>query len=238
MSLPGRLKYATSQAFDIAGLPDSYTFVKVKVKNIAFVKDVAIHSRGFDGTWAEQAMGWLANFGNFDLFSLNASYTEEFVIRYTVQGETFWDNNNGGNYHLTNFTQVVGGNVMLNKATAKIGTEAGGGFVFTTSWVEGEIYVNNLSFAKQVSIRLSADGGLTWQDTDATFAGAATEATFAGSSGVEVWKFKTPELNLDQTSNIFQCAVYYRNIATGEIFWDNNFDQNYQLNKVDDSTIE
>jgi len=35
--------------------------------------------------------------------------------------------------------------VILNKATARRGSQAGG-FVFTTSWVEGEIFVKNVSF--------------------------------------------------------------------------------------------
>jgi hypothetical protein len=237
LSKPVRLKYATSQAFDIAGLPDSYTYVRVKVQNIAFAKDVEIYFNLYGGTWSNQALGWIANFADYDLFGLRAPYTEEFVIKYVVNGETFWDNNNGRHYHLTNFTNAVGGNVMLNKAIARIGTEAGGGFVFTTSWVEGEVYVNNLSFGKQVGIRLSSDGGITWQDTAATFAGNITEGTFATSSGAEVWRFKTPELNINQASNTFQFAMYFRNLATGEMFWDNNFDQNYKLSKADGSTI-
>ena len=34
------------------------------------------------------------------------------------------------------------------------GSHAGGGFVFTTSWLEGQILVNNRSFAKDNGVRL------------------------------------------------------------------------------------
>lgn len=238
MDLPVRLKYGTSQAFDIAGLPESYTYVRVKAQNLAFLKQVAIHHRLADGTWTEEPLQWLANFGDYDVFGHSGLYTEEFVVRYTVNGQTFWDNNCGPNYRLTNFTNVVGGNVMLNRATARTGTEAGGGFTVTTSWVEGEIYVNNLSFAKEVGIRLSADGGVSWQDTDGAFAGNVSEGTFATSAGAELWTFRTPELNLNPVADAFRFALYYRKLQTGETFWDNNFYQNYTLRKADGSTIE
>jgi hypothetical protein len=55
---------------------------------------------------------------------------------------------------------------------------------------------------------------------------------------VELWKFKTPELNIDETSDEFMFAVFYRNLATGEVFWDNNFEQNYRVSKTDGSTVQ
>ena len=124
------------------------------------------------------------------------------------------------------------------KHQGKIGHETGGGFTFTTSWIEGEIYVNNLAFAKRVGIRFSTDGGTTWQDSDAAFAGGVSEGTFATSSGAELWKFKTPELNLDAASTMFRFAIYYQNLATGEWFWDNKFGRDYRLSKNDGSTVE
>jgi len=74
----------------------------------------------------------------------------QFVIRYAVAGATFFDNNAGLDYHFASNLAMVGGNVVLNRATAKRGSQAGGGFVFTTSWLEGQILVNNRSFAKDV----------------------------------------------------------------------------------------
>lgn len=239
MHRPVRLKYATSQAFTVGGVSDAYMYTKAKVSNIGFAKDVQIHFRTPSGTWIEQPLIWIANFGDYDLFLLNhGTHTAEFVIRYSVNGVTFWDNNQNVNYHLNNFANTVGGNVVLNRAVAKIGTQVGGGFVFTTSWLEGEIYVNNLSFGKQVGVRLSTDGGLSWQDTNASFVGNIGEGTFTTSLGAELWRFKTPELNLDPAATFFRFAIYYRNLATNEWFWDNNFEQDYRMSKVEGTFIE
>jgi hypothetical protein len=179
-------------------------------------------------------LNWQKNFGAYDIFarSDNTFVTTQFVIRYSVDGQTFWDNNDGANYHIDEVRpNTVGGGVVLNKATARRGSQAGGGFVFTTSWVEGEIFVKNLSFNKRVGIRLSANGWASFQDTDASFNGNVPVAE--GLSQVESWKFKTPELNLDESRPDFRLAVFYNNLDTGEWIWDNNFDQDYTLSKTD-----
>ena len=126
--------------------------------------------------------------------------------------------------------------MILNTASARRGSQAGGGFVFTTSWVEGEIFVKNLSFQKQVGIRLSANGGASFHDTNASFSGNVSVAV--GLSQVEIWKFKTPELNLDQTSAEFRFAIFYNNLETDQWFWDNNFGQDYTLSKIDLDSID
>jgi hypothetical protein len=160
---PSRLKYVKSETFSPGGGITGViaTTISAKVKNLGFAKEVAVRYREPGGNWSERSLGWEENFSDYDLFSLNDNSVllTEFALRYTVNGQTFWDNNSGGNYRLdTLHPNTAGGNVALNLATARQGTEAGGGFVFTTSWVEGEIYVNNLSYNKQVGIRLSSNG--------------------------------------------------------------------------------
>jgi hypothetical protein len=236
-----RLKYIESDNFSPGGgiTGVNNTKMTAKAKNIAFAKDVAIHYAQADGAWVERPLAWHKNYLHHDLFALtdNSFITTEFVIRYTVNGETFWDNNGGGNYHVdSERPNTIGGNVILNKATARRGSQAGGGFVFTTSWIEGEIFVKNLSFQKHVGIRVSANGGASFHDTNASFSGNVPVAV--GLSQVEVWKFKTAELNIDQSSAEFRFAVFYNNLDSGEWFWDNNFRQDYTLSKTDLATIE
>jgi hypothetical protein len=238
---PIRLKYIESDNFSTGGgiTGVNNTKVTAKVKNMAFAKDVAIHYSQSDGTWVERPLAWQKNFPNYDLFALtdNSFVSTEFVLRYTVNGETFWDNNNGANYHIDSARpNTVGGNVILNRATARRGSQAGGGFVFTTSWIEGEILVKNLSFQKHVGIRLSANGGTSFHDTNASFSGNVPVAV--GVSQVEIWKFKTPELNLDQSTANFRFAIFYNNPDSGEWFWDNNFGQDYTLSKTDLAIVE
>src|SRR6266446_2626920 len=88
-----------------------------------------------------------------------------------------------------------------------------------------------LTNSPHVGIRLSADNWATFQDTNSSFSGTVPVAT--GSSQVEVWKFKTPEFNLDESTPYFHFAIFYNNLDTGEWFWDNNFGQDYTLNKAD-----
>ncbi|MBI3795521.1 MAG: hypothetical protein HY268_00925 [Deltaproteobacteria bacterium] len=211
---PVRLKYVESDNFSPGGGVTGVNNTKItaKVKNLAFAKDVALHYAQSDGTWTEKALRWQKNFGAYDVFALsdNTFVMTQFVIRYSVEGQTFWDNNDEANYHIDEIRpNTVGGNVILNKATARRGTQAGGGFVVTTSWVEGEIFVKNLSANKRVGLRLSPDG----------------------------W-FKTPELNLDESRPDFIFAVFYNNLDTGEWFWDSNFGQDYTLSKTDFATDE
>jgi len=232
-----RLKYGESETFAPGGGITGVEITKAsaKVANIAFQKDVALHYRQPDGTWAERALTWQANYGDYDLFGRNFNdiVTTEFALRYAAGGQTFWDNNNFANYHVdTGQPNVVGErSVVLNKATAKRGTEAGGGLVFTTSWTEGEIYVQNRSFNKRVGIRLTANNWATFLDTDATFSGTVSVAT--GLPEVELWKFKTGEFNLDESTPNFRFAIYYHDLDSGAWFWDNNFGRDYTLSKTD-----
>jgi hypothetical protein len=238
---PVRLKYGVSETFSpgggITGVKN--TNVTAKVKNIAFAKDVAVRYAQDDGSWAERPLTWQKTFSDYDTFVRHDGtfVTAQFVVRYSVAGQTFWDNNNGANYHVDGARpNTVGGNVVLNRATARRGSQAGGGFVFTTSWVDGDILVKNLSFNKRVGIRLSANDWASFQDTDASFDGIVPVSI--GLSQVERWKFKTPELNLETSHLDFKFAIYYNNLNTGAWFWDDNFGQDYTLSKTDLSTDE
>lgn len=96
---------------------------------------------------------------------------------------------------------AVGGNVVLNR---QIGRGGRRGFVVETSWIEGEIYVNNLCYAKRVGVWYTVDNGATSQGSDGHYLGPATEGTHASSAGAEGWAFKTPELNFNAASDTFR----------------------------------
>ena len=208
------------------------------MKNIAFSKDVAVHYTPDGATWKDRPLNFTSHFGDHDIFSGEVNeQVLQFVIRYAAAGATFFDNNAGLDYHFASNLAMVGGNVVLNRATAKRGSQAGGGFVFTTSWLEGQILVNNRSFAKDVGVRLSVDNGHTFHDTQGFFAGSNADNGIFVGPGAEVWQFKTPELNLDNSASEFRFAVFYQDQATGEVFWDNNFRQDYRVSKADGATI-
>jgi hypothetical protein len=236
-----RLKYATTQEFSVGGISYAFTYMRVKVRNAGFEKTVGAHYDEGAAVWPDVLLPWLDNYGDYDVFGSSAQFTsDQFAVWADVAGETDWDNNGGMNYHVPNFHSVVGGNVALHQAIARQGTEAGGGFTVQTSWFEGQIYVNNLTFGKRVGVRFTADGGATWQDSDATYIAPVTEGAYSTAGGpgtAEGWRFKTPEYNLNTAAPDFFFAVYFERLDTGDWYWDNNFGQNYTLSKMDGATI-
>lgn len=60
-----RLKYATTQQFALGGIPGgvSYTYIRVKVKNIAYEKTVQVHYKAssFPEMWADMPLSWMGN---------------------------------------------------------------------------------------------------------------------------------------------------------------------------------
>lgn len=236
MITPARPKVAYNDFYAVSGMTWNWTHVGVHVKNIAYSKIVQLHYKGIDGFWHDSDLVHGGYYGNFNVFGGgNAVYTNEFVIRYLVDGVEYWDNNGGQNYP----SPCVGGNIMLKKAVARIGTQAGGGFTVKTSWMEGEIYVSNISFNKKAVVRYSVDNGLTFSDADAIYAGKQKTTANAEVDAVEIWKFKTPELNYNNASDAFRFALYYQRLdpgpSFGATFWDNNFGEDYFLSKVDGS---
>jgi len=235
---PVRLKLAQKEYDSGGGFEVSFAPISVKVQNLTLAKDVAIRYTPDNLTWKDHPLSWTApTLGNYDLFAGTVNEeVEQFVIRYSVIGQTFWDNNNGQNYDFRSDLTFVGGNVVLYKATARQGTQAGGGFTVTTSWLEGEILVNNFGFSKNVGIVITVDGGASWSTVQGNLAQSTADGKFSGTG--RVWTFKTPELNLNPASDKFLFAVFHHDLASGKEFWDNNFGQNYQISKANDSTLE
>ena len=244
--LPVRLKYAISQFSDaITGVNLKNIYAKVKVKKFGIQSNVLFFYKKNDGIWDAEPLILEANYGDYDIYSTkNIPVTEEFAIKYTVDSLSYWDNNNGNNYHLlTNrVNNLIGGKVVLNKAIAKTDPE-GGEIENKTNWLEGEIYIcRKNSYSKRVGIKISADNGNSWQEVDATYEYPVSEGSYIdvaqGELEVELWTFKTPAYNYNPDATFFKLAVYYQNLETGEFYWDNNFQQDYKISKIYGSSIE
>jgi hypothetical protein len=210
---------------------DSEATFSVKVRNLAYIKDVVVHYTADHITWKNQPFAWLApTFETYDLFSGSINdHVRQFVIRYSVNGQTFYDNNSGHNYSFEEDSDTVGGNVTLYKATARQDAKTG------ASWLEGDILVNNVDPPKEVGIVMTADGGATWTTTQAQLASFTSDGKSVAPS--EVWSFKTPESGQNVASNRFVFAVFYRDLETSIEYWDNNFGQNYQISKTNGAIL-
>jgi hypothetical protein len=220
--LPVRLAYAIPYNFSTGGVSFSHTYVRVKVSNLAFDKQVIFHYRDVT-TWRDFALPWTANYGRYDVFSSSqAPYVEAFAVSYTVGNQTYWDNNYSSDYTLLNFHSTVGGDVMLRRVSFAL-TSSFQSFTF------GTIYVNNLSFNKRVGVRMTPQFTSDWIDVGAHYVGAADEGSPVNLGRVERWDYSSPLIN---TSGGYQVAAYYQNLDTGEWHWDNNFGQDYTVGPV------
>ena len=121
------------------GFEVTFAPISVKVQNLAFAKDVAVHYTPDNVTWKDMSLAFVApSFGNYDLFSGTVNeQVEQFVIRYSVNGQTFYDNNNGQNYSFESNLTTVGGNValMTPQRTAK------GGFLGMQDYMTADVYL-------------------------------------------------------------------------------------------------
>jgi hypothetical protein len=239
--MPVHLKIAFNQNYAVSGMTFNWTTLFAKVSNLAFDKQVdLVYSPLGSSAWLTQPLGFVSHHGNYDVFgsdSVGLSTVETFALRYRVAGSEYWDNNFGANYTIgPAFSGKVGGHVCLRSAVAHRKTEAGGGFTFDTGWFEGEILVDNLAFNKRVGVVYSRDDGATWSSVDGSYGGAVA-AVASNVSGVEVWKFKTPQLNVEPGTDSYRFAVFFEVTDWGTSYWDNNFGQDYLLSKAAGATL-
>lgn len=239
--MPVRLKIAYNQNYAVSGMTFNWTTLSAKVRNIAFDKQVdLVYSPFGSSAWLEHPLGFMSHHGNYDVFgsdSVTLSSVETFALRYRVAGAEYWDNNFGADYTIgPAFAGKVGGHVSLRSATAFRRIEAGGGFTFDTGWFEGEIVVDNLAFDKRVGVAYTRDGGVTWNTVDGTYLGPVV-AIATDVSGVEVWKFKTPQLNIAPASDVYRFAVFFEVMDSGVTYWDNSFGQDYFLSQTAGSKL-
>jgi hypothetical protein len=183
----------------------------VVVENLAYIKEVAIFAE-LGPTWkavdAEYRQGLP---GNRELWVAPASNGEgQFVVRYSVNGATYWDNNAGNNYKFPqafdDFLALTGRNYRVIMANAGL---SGG----TMKVVIG---VHNLAYLKTVGVVYSTDN---WQTVHTAYATYARTM----SSGLEIWN---ADANVGSASEVI-LAVFYR--VSGNEYWDNNFTRNYKV---------
>jgi hypothetical protein len=221
---PVRVAYAATQVFNPSGgVSISYSYVLVRVDNFGYQKQVLLHAPVSVGWWQQHELVWVEGRGDHDLFATVPNMVPavtEFAVSYTVNGRTYWDSRLGENYRLGTLNTAVAGNIAVVSVLCRLFGQSG-------IDVTGDIYVNNLSAHKEVGIRLSADGGIVWQDVPAAYAGPATEQVVVNLGAVERWRFDyAPSAAVQQPLTF---AAYYRDHQVGVTYWDNNFGHNYSL---------
>lgn len=200
--------YYADESFNYHGYEE--TTIYIKVKNLGYNKDVAVHYYNSNSsTWTDQQATYVTTLSDgSEIWKADiGAWGLEYAIKYTVNGATYWDNNNGSNYTIDD---ILGVNPV--KALRPYYYE-------TTNYSAFPIRatVKNLAYTKLVNVRYTQDNWAT----------SSTKALVYNSnysnSTEELWD---TTLSLDANKiNGFQYYVYYQ--VNGQTYYDNNFGVNY-----------
>lgn len=217
-SKPVELIYAKPTKYEVYMGAQGY----IDVENIAYEKNITIHY-SYDGiSWEDIAAEYYApSSGNREIwkFQIPNTYsigmrfnaTITFAIKYEVNGETYWDNNNGSNY------SVATGYGIPTRYDFGCGSAAlhAVSRYPTNKDINGTIQLKNIAYEKDVRIRYTTDNWATYNEVSAQY-------LFSVDDRIEEWKFELPP-----TEDTVEFAISYT--VNGTTYWDNNFGENYTV---------
>ncbi len=220
----------------------------VEVDSIPFSKSVIVHHKMSDGTWANfplkkiratntqsEIWGWELNYGvgtpDAARFA-NVGFSDEFAVRYAVNGQVYWDNNNGINYSISNPLVTDG---MFMQAGLNVSADTYHS-TFTASTTNNNLRIfadiRNMSFNKEVSLVYSTNNWKTVKYANFTYAntygfGGSNYSINPTSKEFEKWSVMVT-LPLSATS--VKYAIRYK--VNGVEYWDNNYNKNYTQKRI------
>ena len=215
MADPVELRLATSNSFPSGtGSYDYRGEFRVVVQNIDYTKQVSILARSeFSTDWQDYPASYVESVPeNREIWQLTTGIQLlEFVVKYTVRGVTYWDNNGGGNYHqpiaTDDFSVLLGRAYQIVLGTASFSD---------ATHIQVFLGVKNLAYDKIVGIVFTTDNWATTQTAYGYY-------NRTMPSGTEVWSVDATVGTADQV----EFAVFYQ--VQGQVYWDNNFWRNYRL---------
>lgn len=134
----------------------------------------------------------------------------QYAIRYDVDGQTYWDNNNTKNYTLNNELGVA--NLKLNTPLQ---------YGLNAEYYPISVTVKNLAYNKVVKVRYTQDNWATYTDENLSY-------SYGNSDGTETWS-TTLKLDSNKKDQIHYAISYTVN---GVTYWDNFFGNNYNFYSV------
>ncbi len=213
----------------------------VRVANLNVDKTVSIFHEKIDGSWEEIPLAYQFNIDDQNEiwtgestnegFGVSQIYGNEFVVKYEVNGDTYWDNNNGENYTMSRQEGYFFAQPDLN-----VSVDADFSSIFyVPSYDQNSINVTvdvrNLAPEKEVGVVYTTDGWQTQDYFSLTYRafwnnGPLFLVQSPNNFGVERW---TGNVQVDKAANTVEFAVVYK--VNGQEYWDNNYGKNYTVAK-------
>jgi hypothetical protein len=218
MSLDVRFRMMQGCAYPSA--TGSYNFrasSEIIVQNLGYEKHVSLWN-GKDGIpWGDLDAGYDNSLpGNLERWTINGKPDADrfFDAKYEVNGQTYWDNNDGWNYQSIDY-----GYDELNVITGRYFPVIHGQSTLTSSSLTVYAGIQNLAYEKTVGLVYTTDNWVTYDTIYASY-------LWTMKSGLEVWKF---DKSLSNVSKV-EFAIFYK--VNGCEYWDNNFYQNYTATSI------
>jgi hypothetical protein len=198
----------------------SYNFrasSEIIIQNLGYEKRVSLWN-GNDGIpWGDLDAYYDNSLpGNLERRTINEKPDADrfFKAKYVVNGQTYWDDNDGWNYQSIDY-----GIDELNVITGRHFPVVYGQSKLTSSLLTVYAGIQNLASEKTVGLVYTTDN---WVTNDTIY--ACYHWTM--KSGLEVWKFDKSLSNVTKV----EFALFYK--VNGCEYWDNNFSQNYTVNSI------
>ncbi len=202
----------------------------VKVKNLAYQKQVVIRHATYNGSWVDIPLTFEQSIeNNEEIWTGEVTpdteiYSDEFVVKYTVDGQTYWDNNEGSNYSM-----LVNMGAYLAPNTQVLVDQ------FYTRFAGSYFAINvdarrNYGSSGSVEVVYTTDGWATTQTAALSYqryfrVGYAHYIQSPNQFDIDKWE---TSVQVDPSVTAIEYAIVYK---TGEeAYWDNNFGKNYSIN--------
>lgn len=216
---PVKLIYAKTEYDSNGGIG---AFGYVEVQNIAYAKKVTIHYT-YNGTdWYDCAAEYYKpTWGNYEAWKFQTpgttshyrgNVTVKFAIKYEVNGQTYWDNNNQQGYTVTsryaspNRYDFGSGGIASYNAYRYYGG------------IDGTMQLKNLGPDKDVKVLYSDDNWATTKSVSAVY-----QSTFEENPNIEIWSFNI----FPSPSSTIQYKLSYT--VNGTTYVDDNFGEYYTV---------
>lgn len=225
--------------------------VEVELTNLAYDKEVYLVHEMEDGTWQEFPMVYSRSTpDNTEIWTINAEisgyayeglkFGNEFAIKYLVNGQEYWDNNDWNNYvtggPFTNeygtFNKTYKGTILREDIQVLVNTDkttynqyGTGGAGFNPS-----VVVRNIGYEKEVEVVYTTDGWNTVQVVPLEYVDESKQPSQWAEDteyGTERWR---TNINLYEYPETIEYAIVYK--VNGQEYWDNNFGENYTIIKT------